>query len=364
MKLRLGFYLFFVLLSHKQSVAQESVDFHQDLYVNYKIGFLLEHRSTMAHLAKSHFQITELGYNFTRNKSHTSHIIHKNPALGLVAVGIFNSNQEVIGNTYGIAGRLTLPKLRWGKHWSLNNMISIGLAYQEKKFDLLTNPTNVAIGSHINMLIMLGTVVKYENKHWNFTAGLDFTHVSNGGTKKPNLGLNLPSLQFGFGYRIKKAEDFLYDPFPMIRRKELLIQGIFSLNNNYVQQKELFPVFGISVLRTRPINMKHRYLYGLDFSFNEANRNYLASSPDQTFFETALIGAFNAWELQVDRIVLSLGMGVYLLNLKNPNGWIYHRIGGHFEFSERVYFLAFARTHWAKADYLEVGFGYKFPRKQ
>lgn len=362
MKLKL---LIFMLLCVGQTIGQTFGllgDYAQSIDFKYKLGFLIAHREAMAHLPKSHFQTFELSYDFHSRGYKGWEQAHNSPKFGVLATATLNANKEVLGNAYGLAGTITLPKKTWGKSnaWSLNNKIALGLGYLTKRFDLVDNPKNVAIGSHINLLIILGTEIRYSQLDYFCTFGLDFTHFSNGGTKKPNLGLNIPSLRLGFGWMTKKA---LYnEEVRSFERNdlELLVTGVFSMKNNYEFQNQVFPVFGLSAHLTKAQGRKYRYVYGLDLLFSEANRQFLASSPEQSILQTIQVGVFNGWELDFKRFVLSLGMGAYVYNPLDPWGWFYHRIGGRMFITDRLYFLGYVRSHWAKADYFETGLGYKF----
>ncbi len=362
MKLKaLLFSLLFLGQTFGQSLAPLG-SYGQSIDFKYKLGFLIAHREAMAHLPKSHFQTFELSYNFHSNGYKGWEQAHRLPTFGIMAVATFNANKDVLGDAFGLAGTLTLPKKNWGEtgSWSLNNKIAMGLGYVTKRFDLETNPKNIAIGTHLNLLIVLGTEIQFWHPSYLCTFGIDFTHFSNGGTVKPNLGMNIPSIRFGVSLMTKKALPNLR--FLDFERNdlELLVKGIFSMKNNYEFQNRVFPAFGLSAHLTKAIGQKYRYVYGLDLSFSEANRQFLASSPDQTVMQTLQIGVFNAWELDVQRVVLSVGMGAYVYNPLDPHGWFYHRIGGRIFITERLYFHGYVRSHWAKADYFETGFGYKF----
>ena len=61
-----------------------------------------------------------------------------------------------------------------------------------EKYDELSNPQNVLIGSKINAYINLGFLLNWQvHKYWKLAAGVDLTHFSNGNTHYPNGGLNV-----------------------------------------------------------------------------------------------------------------------------------------------------------------------------
>lgn len=333
----------------------------QSIEFKYKIGFLIAHRESMAHLPMSHFHSYELSYHFHSRGLEGWEQANNNPIFGVVGSIIWNDNREVLGNGYGIAGRITLPKKRWGKtlNWQWNNDMAFGLGYVERKFDLIDNPKNVAIGSHLNLLIILGTEIRYCHPNYFFSAGIDFTHFSNGGTIKPNLGLNIPSVKLGMGWITKQKlfEEQIRD----YHRSDLdlLMTGIFSAKNNYEFQNRVFPVLGLSAHLSKSQGKRYRYNFGLDLIYSEANRHFLASTPNQSMLQTVQVGIYNAYELEINKLFFSMGMGAYVYNPMNPHGWFYHRIGGRIQFSEKWYWLGFVRSHWAKADFFETGIGYK-----
>jgi hypothetical protein len=337
----------------------------QSVHFNYKVGFLLAHRESMAHLANSHFQSYELTYNFSSRGYQDWEQALNYPQFGITGLMVFNKNKMVLGNAFGIAGRIGLPKLTFGKNskWKVKNDISLGLSYLERKFHVLENPKNIAIGTHINLLFLLGTEVQYTSEIGIFNLGIDFTHFSNGGTVKPNLGLNIPSVRIGMAWNTKVV-DYNFDRLTYHRAHlSLLLFGALSAKNNYEFQNRLFPVFSSGVHMSRAMKKKYLYTYGIDITFNEANRHFLASSPDQTVISTFQVGVYNSWELDINKFAFGIGMGVYVYSPYKPFGVLYHRIGGRYHFSKNWYFHGYVRSHWAKADFFESGFGYKIPLK-
>ncbi len=333
----------------------------QSVEFKYKIGFLIAHRESMAHLPQSHFHSYELGYYFRSTGDQAWEKAHNFPQFAVVASAVLNANNSVLGNGFGISGRVLLPKRYWGKQkqWSWNNDIAFGLGYLEKKFDLLDNPKNIAIGSHINLLVMLGTEIRYRKPNYEFSLGFDFTHFSNGGTIKPNLGLNIPSMKMGLSW-ITKRREWIENTSEFKRSDlDLFLMGMGSIKNNYEFENFVYPIFGLSAHLSKKHGTRYRYLYGIDLLYNEANRNFLSTPADQSMLETMQVGIYNAWELEIYRFCFSVGMGVYAYNPYNPHGWFYHRLGGRFSITERLSFHGFVRSHWAKADFFETGLSYK-----
>ena len=329
-----------------------------------KIGFLLAHRASMNHLPQSHFYSGEVIMNFHTNGSKYWHKAYKQPTFGVFGTMTYNGNKDVIGQAYGVGACVKLPFVS-SERWAFNSRLAGGIAYITRKFHLIENPKNNSIGTHLNLLVILGIDLQYKFRTGYLSLGVDFTHYSNSGTRKPNLGLNIPSLMLGYGFHIKRGTE-VKEPVGGPAQKEwtLLLHSVFSLNHNYNYQKELYPVFGINTYMSKRFGEKSGLSTGIDLIYNESNRHFKSSPANQTFLQTFQIGAFTSYDLHVHCFVFQLGMGVYVYNPLNPNGLFFHKIGGRVELKRGYYINACVKSHWAKADYFELGLGYQFKFKK
>lgn len=76
-----------------------------------------------------------------------------------------------------------------------------GFSFLNNPFDSDKNPTNFSYSMPVSGYLLLGVNLSYPvAKKWtaNFTAA--YQHISNGGLREPNKGINWPSLQFGMRY--------------------------------------------------------------------------------------------------------------------------------------------------------------------
>ena len=334
-------------------------DYGKSIELRPKAGFLIAHRASMNHLVKSHFYSGEIAFNFHTDGSKYWHKAYNYPTFGILGTFTYNGNSDVIGQAIGIGACVKLPFINRNK-WSFNSRLAGGFAYLTRKFDIIDNPKNNSIGSHLNLLVILGIDVQYQFEKGFINFGIDFTHYSNSGTVKPNLGLNIPSLVLGYGFKTKR--ETLKDPeYEEVNKKwTLLVHSVFSVNQNYNYQTRVYPVFGINTYLNKRFGEKSGISTGIDLIYNEANRHFKTSPTNQTVIQTFQVGAFTSYDLQVNRFVFQLGMGAYLYNPYNPNGWLYHKLGGRVNLNKGYYINATVKTHWAKADYFELGLGYQF----
>ena len=74
-----------------------------------------------------------------------------------------------------------------------------------KKFDRNTNPGNLTYSSNISNYLSLGFSSYYFiNPKTAVNLSFIFNHISNGGLKNPNHGLNFPGFNFGLNYYFEK----------------------------------------------------------------------------------------------------------------------------------------------------------------
>ena len=85
---------------------------------------------------------------------------------------------------------------------SLNYFVGFGTTYLSKPFDPKTNYLNITNGSHINVFLNFNGELQIRTQRVIYFTDFGLTHYSNGGTKFPNLGLNLIAGSVGFKYKL------------------------------------------------------------------------------------------------------------------------------------------------------------------
>jgi len=339
------------------SFSQHIFDNNQSIEFRPKVGFLIAHHMNMAHLIKSHFFSGELSYCIQTKGKHYWQKSYKYPTFGASIIFVYTGNPQVIGNGFGSILFIKLPFVQ-KERVEFNAKIGGGLGYLTKRFNQLENPKNVAIGSHLNLLINFALDLTFKFKKGYLGFGIDFSHFSNSGTVLPNLGLNIPSVSVIYGFQTKKQPLLNPDFKPINRNWSMQLTANFSAHQVFPTGGKLHPVYAVTAYMNKRFNEKSGMFMGIDFLYNEALNHKLGrSSP--VIWDVLQTGAFIAYDLNINKLKIYLGMGIYLKNDLNPNGLFYHKIGIRYEFSEHFYANIAVKTHWAQANYLECGIGYK-----
>jgi hypothetical protein len=261
-----------------------------------------------------------------------------------------------------------------------------GIGYLSKIFDRENNFKNIAIGSHLNAFIHLNNhIVAKINEHWMCSAGISFSHFSNGAFKTPNLGINVPAANMGIIYYFnpvsKSRKDsvvfnFKDDLSCSIKKEYNLItcdtvNGIKKIENLLVTSgglKEITPYYGpkygtfnIRYAKIYRHSFKSTFGLGAEINYNRANsilyqRVYEKNNPLSAW----QAGITFQYYLMLGNTNLYFHFGTYLYNNYKELSLFYHRIGGIHKIYKNWYFNLSLRTHFAVADNIEWGIAYKW----
>jgi len=325
-----------------------------------KAGFLAAHRSVMGHLATEHAFAGEFSWYFRPENRKLWHKAYRNPLIGVTAFFGTVGNRQLLGEYYGVIGFSSFPLIN-SKHYLFSLKMGAGLGYGTKRFDQETNQLNNAIGSRVNAQICLGVESRILFGNHSVNISLDMTHFSNGSTKVPNLGLNLPYVGLGYGYRIKKHLDTNYVLEPYQKKWQYGLMMIGSVKEIYPTGGKKYPIFALSLIGRRFFNQKA----GLEVSFDAISKQAIMgyhSDVRKKQSEIIQLGLFAGYILPFDRFHMLFGMGAYVRDKYNPENLFYHRVGMRYVFENGININLVLKTHWAKADYVEYGIGYTFKK--
>lgn len=130
------------------------------------------------------------------------HRYWKKPTLSYNVLYFDLGNDDVLGKAFAIFPSMSFNLLSF-HNTDVLFQFGTGLAYLNKKYDKIDNPTNNAIGSHLNNVTHLAFVIKQKiYKNLSIAAGTHFTHFSNSRTSSPNIGINMAGFSIGMIHRI------------------------------------------------------------------------------------------------------------------------------------------------------------------
>lgn len=350
--LRLLTVLLLTFSSLAQSDREWGIEYRQ------KLGFLAAHRGVMGHLAENHAWAGELTY-FQQTKGQKQwHKECRYPIIGATLFGGSVGSDRILGTFWGAYSFIEFPFVKT-QHFEFLGKLGSGLGYGTKVFDAENNPKNVAMSSHLNALICFGLKTHFIFDRNKITFGLDMTHFSNGASKVPNLGVNLPYLSLGYARTIRKTTvDTLILPTIVPLKKWLFgMTLIGSFKETFPTGGKKYPVFGLNANLRWFSKPKVGFEAAFDVISKQAILNY-KKEIDKTQWDILQMGVYIGYLLPLDQFHFAIGMGVYVKDKYQPEDFMYHRVGMRYNFQNGIHAQVILKSHWARADYVEYGIGY------
>jgi hypothetical protein len=361
--LLLGLTLF--VLKSKESKAQNQPS---DIGLMYDYGFILKHSQKIGHL-QSHPQAFTLYYNRYLNGSKDWHQTFKYPKTSF-AFTYFDYQNPIIGQSLALSANMLIPFYKKPKH-NAEWKIGTGLVYATNPFDLQNNFRNNVLSNRWSYVMQTGFSWGYQwNAHWQSKIALQLTHYSNGAYKLPNAGVNVVTAalatQYTFAPEKNIQQEVLLDTFS--RRWHLQTALAGSLIETEINQPRKHIVVNLGFLAARDINRRHRFLTGLEVSWNEGikyqiDRKFADSTSKPDYRR---VGWVIGDEIIFGKMSLNIQFGVYLRRQFEAltDMGVYQRYGLKYYFLENFWAGLLLKTHAATAEAAEFTIGTTWKLRQ
>lgn len=324
-------------------------------------GFLWPHRPSSWILVDGHAGAFELSMERAVNGDRPWHRTYGMPRYGLLAVYTRMANPENIGDAAALIPYITMPFVHGGR-CSFGLRIGWGVGYIAKPFDRRENTQQIAIGSRINNAIQLMPEFRYQVDRLSFSGGIAIDHWSNGSLKQPNLGLNFLSLSFGTSYALATLpEPMAIDTTAYERpRREFAVIGSMGYSESGRPYNGQYNVVSIS----GGVSWRCGGKGALSGGFDVFNKGDLGTVHEELVGGSRLsysqYGVHGGGSLLLGRAELLFNCGVYVYTPVVDDAPIYQRLGGRYRFGRHLIAGVTLKTHYATADHMEFGIGYRW----
>ena len=359
--------LFSATIAPSKILGQDSLLHSSTTFrANAHYGFLIPHSSGMEILAERHVSLFELQYEKSNHGSQSWHQLYNYPTWGITFVYSQLSSREKLGTGTGVYpyfGFTVLKRKKLKMTWRLGG----GLGYISKPFNPEDNFKNIAIGSYVNIVASTGARLEWKlSESMALNSGVVMTHFSNGAFSKPNLGINIPSTFVGltFGEFDNKVRDRSITDIPH-PDYAFQVLGTVGLKQISPPGNKRYFTSTTSLEAQRLFSAKHALTFGFDVMYNTALKDQKKRLGDTISSNSEIVqpGARISYHMMFGRFELVGGSGVYLANrFKEDLPW-YNRLGIRYFLTDNIVGNFSLKTHLFKADYLELGLGYRLPQR-
>ena len=327
------------------------------------------------------FHSARLEFGWQTDGSQDWHHVYNFPSYGVGLYGADYFNDEELGKPTSLYGFYVWPFARSAR-WTFNFELAFGFTNNWQPYDPVSNPYNSAMGLGRTVHIEGGPNLEYRlADRWSLIGGITFTHFSNGGTQRPNHGIN----QVGPVLFAKYDVDTPISP--PVRRDvgdydhgwDLTVTGSAGKRNldhefNDPDVREEYKnrsyfIGNLTVGAGRRFSHKSRYVFGLDLGYDESVGDLIKldafnaglNPPESSTGDNFELALFAGFELIANRthLIVHLGYKVLYKDVPGRLPVLYQRLGVK-QFFYRNWFAGLnVRFHeLGSADNLEWNVGY------
>ena len=370
-----GFCLLDLSLLVKSSFGQRDSSAQWSVTVSPQGGVIIPHHESVKHLIQGHSVGLHVFVNRQCDGSKFWHWAYNFPECGVDLTAINSGNTEQLGHQYSSSYLVNLPlnkdnriqnKLgvseRKFRHWI---GLGIGLGYATQRWDLETNHQAPMLGSRMNAAISFQYSIRLAAFTFGeFRAGFRILHFSNGAFQLPNLGTNNAGLFLSYATAKHAHYKVQAPPTPAIERYIWSIGLVSGLKEILPPNGRKYTASVLSFLGEKRISYKSALGVGFDVLYDassiavmeQRNGSKLKASQAVQF------GGLLSYSLFFDKLSFKMQQGIYIRDELKLNGSLYHRFGLRYSMARGLYAQLTLKTHFAKADYGEIGIGYFWRR--
>jgi hypothetical protein len=339
-------------------VAQES---EKSLSISLHKGFIFAHSKDVENTANSYPNGILLEYTKQLLDDKTWENCNCYPRKGYF-IQYFDYDNAVLGKSIQL-GTFIEPYWGYGKRigGSLKGMA--GLGYFTNPYHPTSNPTNQSYSLPISAYIALGIGLHMRIAS-NYQMNLygNYNHVSNGGIKNPNKGINWPTLSLGLNYIIQSAIPPTHKRVPFNRNTAIREWETFlywSSRTVKAGEKQRWQIVGIGGQYLRQVSKISALSIGAelwyDFSLQERLRRDDFNSASS--FRSGILGGH---AFLMGKISLSQQLGIYFINPTGYFNLIYQRYGFAYRVHKKWSVGTNVLVHGHVANFLDFRLIYRF----
>ncbi|MDN3202991.1 acyloxyacyl hydrolase [Algoriphagus sediminis] len=274
--------------------------------------------------------------------------------LGLNLSVMDFQNPDELGQAWSLSGTFE-PYLVRREKLSLSLSTGLGASYITRVYDEVENPGNTFFSSHLSFLIFLSPRITWDfSENWALQGSFTYGHISNGGQKQPNRGMNFPTWGLGILHYTNRADLPEYVRTPIPRKWNFYLDAGFNTRDNGTGGREPNLFLGGGTYRqiSGIIGLGGGVELAKDFSIPVEGSRTEALIPAVYAENHFLFGRFD----------FSQRMALYL---HKPKGYqedhsFYQRYSLHYVLFDSFRIGAGLKAHGHVAEYLDLRLGWVF----
>ena len=322
-------------------------------------GFIIIHSRSIRAIKNSYPIGTEFNFNWQKTDKKSWDLCHCYPRIGLLLSFIDFDNKEILGYGYNVSGFVE-PFFKTNKKFNISFRIAAGLSFNTNPYDEKYNRENLSYSLPINQYSQLGLIFHYRfNQKIMLTASGNYNHISNGGLKQPNKGINYPTLALGL--------DYIPNPILIQNREKEEFKGLkkkrYDLSVFYFQKKILdnskyFNVFGVNTGLSKQLGRISSLTLDIEWMWDHSLKWEVEQIDKNKNYQRG--GLLIGHEFLMGKFTFSQKIGPYIYDITKYNDPIYQKYGINYHITEHFFTGIHIKAHRHIADFMLINFGFTY----
>lgn len=317
------------------------------------VATILAHSADLKPISQTTPIGVQLGWQRMRVEQKSWEVCNCFYYLGIEAFYYSFNNPSVLGNASGISA--TFEPILWSKEpWTFSLISGIGLSYLNKVYDPIRNPENMFFSQPLSFLLFVAPALEYRiSPDWSAQIGLGYNHISNGGQKQPNKGMNFPALSMGV-FRYLSSQNL-----PQYTQSPLTSTWRFTVEAGFTTKREdggegRGAVLTLAGEAYRSLTAVNALGGGV-----ELGKDY-SGGKEENFGSTVMVAPFVAHHFTLGRIDFSQSMAFYLHKAEPNDHRLFQRYVLRYQLRPSLYAGVGLKAHGHVAENIDLRLGWKF----
>jgi hypothetical protein len=272
----------------------------------------------------------------------------------------YNYDNAVLGHSLQMAYFLE-PTFKLSQRTQFTIRGIVGVSYLTNPFDSLRNPNNRSYSLPISAYLTVASGLQIKiSDYWQIQSQINYQHISNGGIKDPNKGINWVTGSLGVLYTLRPQLIPKRVAMPFEKNQPLEKEFIFFASNKGagVGQKQRFMILGGAFQVGKQIGRLSALNIGTEAYWDGSLAERLRQANEEgDAFRWAVLGGH---QFVLGKFRFGQQLGVYLYNNNPFFHWWYHRWGVNYS-PQGTWAVGFnMKAHKHVANFLDLRFSYKF----
>ncbi|MBN2174520.1 MAG: acyloxyacyl hydrolase [Bacteroidales bacterium] len=325
-------------------------------------GFIIAHTKSIKEAAESNpigIQV-DLNWHFASDKAYN--YCNCYPRLGLSLYYWDFMNDEILGQGFNIQG-FAEPFIGAYHRLSFSFRPAFGLSFLNNPYHPEKNPENLCYSTRVSFVLLVNATMYFKiTRQFLVNMSMNYNHVSNGGIKIPNKGLNYPSFSFGLEYAFSplnfRKHSIKDQPEYNKKNRAILItilgfKGLQETDKTYLV-KGIIGQYGWQIGRQSIITGGMEFVQ--DDATKEKSTIYPNLSSNSQYEASLTVG----YKRLLGKFSLTFDLGGYVYYPDRMVDLIYQRYGAAFHINDHFFTGISIKAHRHVADFFDVRVGYIF----